>query len=146
MRQIEIGLYINNILWVDDNIFNSDWQNKELIEIAYSKNNPPNIIPKISTHTTIAFLKSFKLFLKSGKIKYKIISNMIRKNEYPSDNAGARLVKYLQENGFEDLNIMIFSPSKENALKELQKLNVIINGKIEVTTKKSDVLNFLISN
>lgn len=71
---------------------------------------------------------------------------MIRKNEYPSDNAGARLVKYLQENGFEDLNIMIFSPSKENALKELQKLNVIINGKIEVTTKKSDVLNFLISN
>ena len=35
MRQIEIGLYVDNIIWVDDNIFNSDWANKELMEIAY---------------------------------------------------------------------------------------------------------------
>jgi hypothetical protein len=35
MRQIEIGLYINNIVWVDDNILNSNWENKRLMEIAY---------------------------------------------------------------------------------------------------------------
>ncbi len=28
MRQIEIGLYLNNIIWVDDNILNPNWKNK----------------------------------------------------------------------------------------------------------------------
>ena len=36
MRQIEIGLYINNIVWVDDNILNANWENKGLMEQAYS--------------------------------------------------------------------------------------------------------------
>ena len=31
MRQIEIGLYPNNIIWVDDNILNPDWENKTKI-------------------------------------------------------------------------------------------------------------------
>ena len=28
MRQIELGLYLNNIIWVDDNILNPNWKNK----------------------------------------------------------------------------------------------------------------------
>ena len=100
MRQIEIGLYVNNIVWVDDNILNANWENKGLMEMAYNKNRALKIIPKITTNTAMAFLKSFKTFIKGGTIKYKIISDMTRNNEYPADNAGARLVKYLQNNGF----------------------------------------------
>ena len=146
MRQIEIGLYVNNILWVDDNILNKNWENKGLMEIAYSKNKTLKIIPKISTDTAMAFLKSFRPFLKSGTVKYKIMSDMTRKNENPSDNAGARLVKYLQDNGFGDLEIMVFTSSTDKALREMKKLNVYMNVKIKVTTKTSDAISFLVSN
>ena len=46
MRQIEIGLYINNIVWVDDNILNSNWENKHLMEMAYEKKKTLKIIPQ----------------------------------------------------------------------------------------------------
>lgn len=95
MRQIEIRLYVNNIIWVDDNIFNSDWENKKLMEIAYYNSKILKIIPKISTETALAFVKSLKTFINSGNTKYKIMSDMTRKNESPSNNAGARIVKYL---------------------------------------------------
>ena len=49
MRQIEIGLYPNNIIWVDDNILNPDWENKTLMEIAYYNSKVLKIIPKITT-------------------------------------------------------------------------------------------------
>ena len=146
MRQIEIGLYVNNIVWVDDNILNANWENKTLMEMAYLKNKTLKIIPKITTDTAMAFIKSFKPFIKTGTIKYKIMSDMTRNNEYPSDNAGARLVKYLQDNGFGDIEIMIFTSSKEKALRELKKLNVVMNNKIKVTTMTSDAINFLITN
>ena len=146
MRQIEIGLYINNIVWVDDNILNSNWENKHLMEMAYDKNKTLKIIPKISTDIAMAFIKSFKPFIKSGSIKYKIMSDMNRKNENPVHNAGARLVKRLQENGFADIEIMIFTSSREKALQELKKLNVIMNNKIKVTTSTSDAIKFLVEN
>ena len=36
-----------------------------------------------------------------------MMSDMIRNNESPSNNSGARLVKYLQDYGFSNLEIMI---------------------------------------
>ena len=146
MRQIEIGLYINNIVWVDDNILNKNWENKGLMELAYAKNKKLKIIPKITTQTAMAFIKSFKTFIKSGQVKYKIMSDMTRYNEKPSDNAGARLVKYLQDNGFSGIEIMIFTSSKQKALNELRKLNVYMNNKIKITTSTSDAIQFLISD
>ena len=80
MRQIEIGLYINNIIWVDDNILNPDWENKGLMEIAYYNSKILKIIPKISTETALAFIKSFKEILFSTSTKYKIMSDMTRNN------------------------------------------------------------------
>ena len=62
MRQIELGLYLNNIIWVDDNILNPNWENKRLMEIAYYNSKTLKIIPKISTETALAFIKSFKPF------------------------------------------------------------------------------------
>jgi hypothetical protein len=146
MRQIEIGLYINNIVWVDDNILNSNWENKRLMEIAYYRKKTLKIIPKISTECAMAFIKSFKPFIKTGTIKYKIMSDMNRTNEYPTHNAGARLVKSLQDNGLENIEIMIFTSSRQKALDELKKLNVIMNNKIKVTTSSVDAISFLITD
>ena len=116
------------------------------MELAYAKNKKLKIIPKITTQTAMAFIKSFKTFIKSGQVKYKIMSDMTRYNEKPSDNAGARLVKYLQDNGFSGIEIMIFTSSKQKALNELQKLNVYMNNKIKITTSTSDAIQFLISD
>lgn len=35
LREIEVGLNnCNPILWVDDNIYDPDWENKKLMEVA----------------------------------------------------------------------------------------------------------------
>ena len=81
MRQIEIGLYINNVVWVDDNILNANWENKGLMERAYSLKRDLKIIPKISTECALAFLKSFKPFILGKTVKYKVISDMNRTNQ-----------------------------------------------------------------
>ena len=146
MRQIEIGLYPNNIIWVDDNILNSDWENKSLMEVAYYNSKILKIIPKISTETAMSFIKSFKSFINSKTTNYKIMSDMTRKNEEPSKNAGARFVKYLQDEGFNNLEIMIFTSSTESAKNELKKLNVKMNNNIKVTTSTNDAEQFLISD
>ena len=145
MRQIEIGLYPNNIIWVDDNILNSDWENKHLMEIAYYNSKILKIIPKISTETALSFVKSFKSFINSKATKYKIMSDMTRYNEKPSKNAGARIVKYLQDCGFNDLDIMIFTSNENVAKTELRNLNVKMNNKIKITTSSNDAIQFLIS-
>jgi len=143
MRQIEIGLYPNNIIWVDDNILNKDWENKRLMEIAYYNSKVLKIIPKISTETALAFITSFKDFINNGGCKYKIISDMTRYNESPSDNAGARFIKSLQDLGFRHLDVMIFTSSRQKALDELKKLKAEINKNLVVTVKTSDAIQFL---
>jgi hypothetical protein len=146
MRQIEIGLYIHNIVWVDDNILNSNWENKGLMEKAYSIKRDLKIIPKISTECALSFLKSFKPFIIDKTVKYKVISDMNRTNESESHNAGARLVKYMQDNNFYNIEIMIFTSSSEKAKNEMQRLGVSMNGYIKVTTSSNEALQFLISD
>ena len=146
MRQIEIGLYINNIIWVDDNILNENWENKGLMEKAYSIKKNLKIIPKITTECALAFMKSFKPFLTKGPIKYKIISDMYRANESEPHNAGARLVKWMQDNNFNNIEIMIFTSSSEYAKNELKKLGVNMNKNIKVTTSSNEALQYLTSD
>ena len=145
MRQIEIGLYINNIVWVDDNILNANWENKGLMEKAYSIKKNLKIIPKITTECALAFMKSFKPFIIGGTVKYKIISDMNRTNESEPHNAGARLVKYMQDNNFNNIEIMIFTSSTEKAKTELKKLGVNMNDYIKVTTSSFDAIQYLTS-
>ena len=145
MRQIEIGLYINNVVWVDDNILNANWENKGLMERAYSLKRDLKIIPKISTECALAFLKSFKPFILGKTVKYKVISNMNRTNESEPHNAGARLVKYMQDHSFYNIEIMIFTSSAENAWNELRKLGVNTNSSVKITTSPNEALNFLIT-
>ena len=143
MRQIEIGLYPNNIIWVDDNILNENWENKGLMETAYYNSKVLKIIPKISTETALAFITSFRKIIRNGGCKYKIMSDMTRKNEYPPGNAGARFVKALQDSGFSDLEVMIFTSSRQKALDELKKLKAQINSNLEVTVSTNDAISFL---
>ena len=143
MRQIEIGLYPNNIIWVDDNILNKDWENKRLMEMAYYNSRILKIIPKISTETALAFISSFKNIINGQGCKYKIMSDMTRKNEYPPKNAGARFVKSLQDLGFKHLEVMIFTSSKQLAIDELKKLGAELNSNLEVTVSTSDAIRFL---
>lgn len=143
MRQIEIGLYPNNIIWVDDNILNENWENKGLMEKAYYNSKVLKIIPKISTETALAFITSFKKIINNGGCKYKIMSDMTRKNESPSGNAGARFVKALQDSGFGNLEVMIFTSSKQKALDELKRLKANINSNLKVTVSTSDAISFL---
>ena len=145
MRQIEIGLYINNIVWVDDNILNKDWENKALMEKAYAIKKDLKIIPKISTECALGFIKSFRPFIVDGKVKYKVMSDMTRYNESEPNNAGARLVKYLQDNNFYNIEIMIFTSSTEKAKNEMKRLGVKMNNYIQVTVSPSEALKFLIS-
>ncbi len=143
MRQIEIGLYPNNILWVDDNILNKDWENKRLMEMAYYNSKVLKIIPKMSTETALAFITSFKDIINNEGCKYKIMSDMTRYNESPSQNAGARFVKSLQDSGFKNLEVMIFTSSRQKALDELKKLKVEMNNKVQVTVSTNDAIKFL---
>ena len=113
------------------------------MEIAYYNSKILKIIPKISTETALAFIKSLKTFINSGDTKYKIMSDMTRKNESPSNNAGARFVKYLQDCGFSHLDIMIFTSSKEFAINELKKLKVEMSDNIKVTVSTQDAITFL---
>ena len=145
MRQIEIGLYPNNIIWVDDNIFNNNWENKFLMELAYYNSKMLKIIPKISTETAISFISSFKNIIKNGGCKYKIISDMTRYNEDPASNAGARLVKALYDSGFSQLQIMIFTSSTQTAYNELKKLNIKKNKNIIITTETKDAIDYLMN-
>ena len=146
MRQIEIGLYPNNIIWVDDNILNKDWENKRLMEMAYYNSKMLKIIPKISTETALAFITSFKYIINNGGCKYKIMSDMTRYNENPPKNAGARFVKSLQDAGFSHLEVMIFTSSRELAISELRKLNANMNSNLKVTTSTGDAVKFLTMN
>ena len=70
---------------------------------------------------------------------------MTRNNEKESKNAGARLVKYLQDSGFEHLDIMIFTSSTDFAINELKKLKVTMRKNIKVTTDVDDAIKFLSS-
>ena len=79
MRQIFIGQSKYNILWVDDNIFKTGWENKKLMEQAMVKQPLINIIPKVNTEAALAFLRS-ELGRNRPKSEFRIVSDMTRKN------------------------------------------------------------------
>ena len=70
---------------------------------------------------------------------------MNRSNESEPHNAGARLVKYMQDNNFNNIEIMIFTSSTENAKKELKKLGVNMNSYVKITTSSYEALQYLTS-
>jgi hypothetical protein len=92
MREIFIGQSKKNLLWVDDKIFDPKWENKSFMEQAMKMDPLLNIIPKISTECALAFLES-QLGSSRNPLEFRIMSDMTRNNETPSENAGARFVQ-----------------------------------------------------
>ncbi|CAF1480142.1 unnamed protein product, partial [Adineta steineri] len=83
MRQVELGLSAWSVLWVDDNIFNPEWENKEHMEYAAAKELNKNVhfIPKSSTENALSFLRSpFGQILKNRNT-FRIVTDMHRSNE-----------------------------------------------------------------
>ncbi len=80
MRQIELGLCKYSVMWVDDYIFFDWWENKKYMEKASSVGTDLNVhfIPKASTESALAFLRSdFGQRLK-GTDTFRIVTDMSR--------------------------------------------------------------------
>lgn len=107
---------------MDDNIFQSEWENKEHMERASTAGVQINVhfIPKTSTETAIAFLRSpFGQRLKQ-KTTFRIVTDMNRLNERPSHNAGARFLVSVRQLGFNCL-CLIFTSNVERANRQLKE-------------------------
>lgn len=131
MRQVELGLSQWSVLWVDDNIYDATWQNKEYMETAAAKalNRNVHFIPKSSTDNALSFLRSpFGQRLKN-KDTFRIVTDMNRLNETPSHNAGARFIKKLRQMSFNN-QCLVFIMNKE-------KTDAIINSELNSNERKS---------
>ncbi|CAF1220335.1 unnamed protein product [Didymodactylos carnosus] len=141
MRQVELGLSVWSVLWVDDRIFNEHWENKRHMEYASAKalNMNVHFIPKSSTDSALSFLRSpFGQRLKN-KDKFRIVTDMNREYEQPSHNAGARLIKALRRMGFRN-ECMIFTSDKREADQIIKsELNSRDQQFVTVTTEASDL-------
>jgi hypothetical protein len=145
MRQIELGLCKYSVMWVDDYIFFDWWENKEYMEKASTVGTEVNVhfIPKASTDSAVAFLRSdFGQRLKN-KDTFRIVTDMTRDEEVPPDNAGARLLVAIRELGFNN-QCLVFTMNETSAwekvnslIKPSQRQNII------VTTELSDLENFI---
>jgi hypothetical protein len=121
MRQVELGLCKWSVLWVDDHIFDENWENKGHMEYAAVQSIDANVhfITKSSTDNALAFLKSeFGQRLKN-RDTFRIVTDMNRSNEEPSDNAGARLIKAVRQMGFKN-SCLIFTSDKSKSEKILR--------------------------
>ena len=127
MRQVDFTVSgKKNIIWVDDMIFDPEWENKYLIEEIYSKySSDVNIYPKNSTDSVMSFLTCEVNSSKLRKLdKFIIISDMTRLNENPSENAGARFYKLFSELKYTNCSFIFYTSNIKYALNKLKELHV----------------------
>ncbi|UJR18256.1 hypothetical protein I4U23_005159 [Adineta vaga] len=145
MRQIELGMSRWSVMWVDDRIFDENWQNKEYMERAAAKalNKNVHFIPKSSTDSALSFLRSpFGQRLKNQET-FRIVTDMYRDNENPPHNAGARLIKSLRKMKFRNL-CLVFAGDKQKTVEIIQsELNSKEQESIEVTVNYCDLEAFV---
>lgn len=117
--QIELGLCKYVVMWVDDNIFNAQWENKRHMEKASTLGTHINVhfIPKSNTRAALAFLDSeLGRQLKQSQT-FRIVTDMNRTNEPVSpSHAGSLLIYEVRKLGFKQ-PCLIFT-SDENKARE----------------------------
>jgi hypothetical protein len=104
MRQVDLGLSQWSILRVNDKVFNQFCEEKCHIQYVTTEglNININFIQKSSTDSELSFLRSpFEQYLKNKKI-FRIVTDMLRKNERLVHDTGARLIKQSQQLCFEN--------------------------------------------
>jgi hypothetical protein len=102
-----------------------------------------HFIPKSNTDAALAFLRSeFGQRLKQNKT-FRIVTDMTRDNETPSDNAGVRLIYGIRKLGF-DHRCLVFTG---NALEGKKKLAKVFQGKtmdgIQISENTADLDKFV---
>ena len=102
-----------------------------------------HFIPKSNTDTALAFLRSeFGQRLKHNKT-FRIVTDMNRENETPSDNAGVRLIDEVRKLGFIH-RCLIFTG---DALEGKKKLAKAFEGKkiygVDVSQHTSELDKFV---
>ena len=145
MRQVELGLTQRTVLWVDDHIFDENWENKKHMEYAATKALDMDIhfIPKSNTDIALSFLRSpFGQRLKNQDT-FRIVTDMHRDNEKPVHNAGARLIKAIRQMGFRN-KCLIFTGNKGRVLEILDvELTSREQQYVTVSEKTIDLQNFI---
>ncbi|CAF1173034.1 unnamed protein product [Adineta steineri] len=145
MRQVELGLSAWSVLWVDDNIFNPEWENKKHMEYASAKELNKNVhfIPKSSTENALSFLRSpFGQILKNRNT-FRIVTDMHRSNEQSPHNAGSRLIKALRQLGFRN-SCFVFAMRKDICDQILKnELNDREHQNVMVSTNTNDLRKFV---
>ncbi len=145
MRQVELGLCQWSVMWVDDNIFDEDWENKKHMEYAAVKALDMNVhfIPKSNTDTALSFLRSpFGQRLKNRET-FRIVTDMNRKNERHVHNAGARLIKAIRQMGFQN-QCLVFTSDQRKAEEILDSfLNSSERQHVKVSQKTKDLRSFV---
>ena len=143
LRQIDLGISTMNILWVDDRIFDPNWENKLHMERANQMNPRIKFIPKISTRCALAYLSSIWGNRQKQKrdCRFRIISDLNRPGEPDPENAGAIFISEVLKLEF-TCPIMLFTSSVPRGRAALQSKNVNPD-KVIVTSSPSEALLFL---
>ena len=144
MRQIEIGLYINNIIFMSQEIFHKS-ESKALIEEACSIKLDLKIIPKISTECVLAFVKSFSNFMINRNVKYKIVLELYRNTKAIDHKNAGRIVEYIQENNLDNIEIEIFTFSIDDVKTDFLKSGIDLKRNISFTKSAETLMEFLTS-
>lgn len=133
------------MLWVDDKIFDEQWENKRHMEKASTLGTHVNVhfIPKSNTESALAFLRSeFGKRIKESQT-FRIVTDMKRTNESSPSTAGARLIYEVRKLGFEQ-SCLIFTGHEETAK---EKLKLIFGSKnvdrVKVTADPNVVNKFV---
>jgi len=141
MREVEVGLFdARPILWVDDNIFNKDWENKTLMEDA-QKIIDLNVrfICKPTTELAMAYLASLFGQRAKNNPNFRIMSDMTRK----SKDSGAKFMAQAIQAGFNTQKKMIFTSNKANGEAYCKNHGVEVNSNCVVTVNYNDAQNFI---
>ncbi|CAF1388007.1 unnamed protein product [Rotaria sp. Silwood1] len=145
MRQVELGLSTSSILWVDDQIFQDNWNNTGYMIYAETKDMKKNIrfIQKSNTNNALSFLRSPFGQLLKNRYTFRIVTDMHRGNEQPAPNAGARFIKNLRMLGFNNA-CMLFVGNKQNAEQLIStELTPEEREHIKITTNEDELKNFI---
>jgi len=116
LRQVDIGLSKNTILWVDDHVELNTYENKVIRESSSTNKLGMNnvLIQKLSTDQALSFLKSPLAKGLKNNPRFRIITDMNREKDAGGQYAGASFLSALREKGFHN-RVMISTANRVNA-------------------------------
>ncbi len=138
LRQTELGMSDNTILWVDDQIFSENWEHKPFYDklSGYAHQHGVRVIPKSSTAQAQSFLESpFGRYNLENSKNFQVITNMRRPNEKQGSKAGLVFANWLKEKKY-SLDLAMFDPKASvgnyASVRNLSELGHFIHDRIGI--------------